>query len=220
MTVYDLNNVNLGHNIGDSCTDLLTFLSGSGYRKMSVLQQPVFETVQPGDSVTLNCTIPTQTCVGEHSVYSDMAQENPFQESFTPMETGVISVRRALRLLHRDVSTTSPRGTSASLMLGLTTVLWPHVGRYCLGMGPSWTFKVDDTACILIIFYCSTVWNIHCLAVLKVLYQCLNAHRPKGRRSYLGILPGCRIDFLVNPDHCPCLHHVQDESEKVSAVQR
>ncbi|CAB1351620.1 unnamed protein product [Coregonus sp. 'balchen'] len=23
---------------------------------------------------------------------------------------------------------TSPRGTSASLMLGLTTVLWPHVG--------------------------------------------------------------------------------------------
>ncbi|KAK6323250.1 hypothetical protein J4Q44_G00055890 [Coregonus suidteri] len=75
-----------------------------------------------------------------------MAQENPFQESFTPMETGVISVRRALRLglLHRAVSTTSPRGTSASLMLGLTTVLWPHVGRYCLGTGPSWTFKFQS----------------------------------------------------------------------------
>ena len=68
------------------------------------------------------------------SIGSDMAQENPIQESFTPMEAGVISVRRALRLglLHRAVSTTSPRGTSASLMLGLTTVLWPHVGRYCL----------------------------------------------------------------------------------------
>uniref|UniRef100_A0A4W5RHA5 Novel immune-type receptor 9 n=1 Tax=Hucho hucho TaxID=62062 RepID=A0A4W5RHA5_9TELE len=36
---------------------------------MTVLQQPVSESVQPGDSVTLNCTIHTQTCVGEHSVY-------------------------------------------------------------------------------------------------------------------------------------------------------
>nr|XP_029522628.1 uncharacterized protein LOC115133498 [Oncorhynchus nerka] len=35
---------------------------------MSVLQQPVSESVQPGDSVTLNCTIHTETCAGEHSV--------------------------------------------------------------------------------------------------------------------------------------------------------
>ena len=36
---------------------------------MSVLQQPVSESVQPGDSVALNCTIHTQTCAGGHSVY-------------------------------------------------------------------------------------------------------------------------------------------------------
>uniref|UniRef100_A0A4W5JLL2 Ig-like domain-containing protein n=1 Tax=Hucho hucho TaxID=62062 RepID=A0A4W5JLL2_9TELE len=36
---------------------------------MYVLQQPVSESVQPGDSVTLNCTIHTETCAGEHSVY-------------------------------------------------------------------------------------------------------------------------------------------------------
>ncbi|XP_031688120.1 uncharacterized protein LOC109888182 [Oncorhynchus kisutch] len=61
------------------------------------------------------------------SIGSDMAQENPIQESFTPMDTRVISVRRCLMLglLHRAVSTTSPRGTSASLMPGLNTVLWP-----------------------------------------------------------------------------------------------
>ncbi|XP_071235095.1 signal-regulatory protein beta-2-like [Salvelinus alpinus] len=41
----------------------------SGSNHMSVLQQPVSESVQPGDSVTLNCTIHTQTCAGEHSVY-------------------------------------------------------------------------------------------------------------------------------------------------------
>uniref|UniRef100_A0A8C8FN02 Ig-like domain-containing protein n=1 Tax=Oncorhynchus tshawytscha TaxID=74940 RepID=A0A8C8FN02_ONCTS len=36
---------------------------------MSVLQQPVSESVQPGDFVTLNCTIHTETFAGEHSVY-------------------------------------------------------------------------------------------------------------------------------------------------------
>ncbi|KAJ8008354.1 hypothetical protein DPEC_G00103960 [Dallia pectoralis] len=35
----------------------------------TVTQQPVSESVQPGDSVTLNCTITTETCAGEHSVY-------------------------------------------------------------------------------------------------------------------------------------------------------
>ncbi|XP_036403581.1 uncharacterized protein LOC118790695 [Megalops cyprinoides] len=35
----------------------------------TVVQQPVSEPVQPGDSVTLQCTIDTETCAGEHSVY-------------------------------------------------------------------------------------------------------------------------------------------------------
>ena len=34
-----------------------------------VIQQPVSESIQPGDSVTLKCTIQTGTCAGEHSVY-------------------------------------------------------------------------------------------------------------------------------------------------------
>uniref|UniRef100_A0A8C8BT51 Ig-like domain-containing protein n=1 Tax=Oncorhynchus tshawytscha TaxID=74940 RepID=A0A8C8BT51_ONCTS len=48
---------------------LLAFLSDSGSRNMPVIHQPVSESVQPGDSVTLNCTIHTETCAGEHSVY-------------------------------------------------------------------------------------------------------------------------------------------------------
>ncbi|XP_024229682.2 uncharacterized protein LOC112214878 [Oncorhynchus tshawytscha] len=45
------------------------FVKDSESNSMSVLQQPVSESVQPGDSVTLNCTIHTETCAGEHSVY-------------------------------------------------------------------------------------------------------------------------------------------------------
>ncbi|XP_045072065.1 uncharacterized protein LOC123485221 [Coregonus clupeaformis] len=51
---------------GDSAT---YYCGDSGFNSMSVLQQPVSESVQPGDSVTLNCTIHTETCAAEHSVY-------------------------------------------------------------------------------------------------------------------------------------------------------
>ncbi|XP_071233936.1 uncharacterized protein [Salvelinus alpinus] len=45
---------------------ILLILKGSS---KTVVQQPVSESVQPGDSVNLNCTIHTETCAGEHSVY-------------------------------------------------------------------------------------------------------------------------------------------------------
>ncbi|KAG7465273.1 hypothetical protein MATL_G00174650 [Megalops atlanticus] len=48
-----------------------TFLvvKGSEHNSRTVVQQPVSEPVQPGDSVTLQCTIDTETCAGEHSMY-------------------------------------------------------------------------------------------------------------------------------------------------------
>uniref|UniRef100_A0A8C7JGN8 Ig-like domain-containing protein n=1 Tax=Oncorhynchus kisutch TaxID=8019 RepID=A0A8C7JGN8_ONCKI len=46
-----------------------TFLNIKGSNSKTVVEQPVSESVQPGDSVTLNCTIHTETCAGEYSVY-------------------------------------------------------------------------------------------------------------------------------------------------------
>uniref|UniRef100_A0A8C7JEF9 Ig-like domain-containing protein n=1 Tax=Oncorhynchus kisutch TaxID=8019 RepID=A0A8C7JEF9_ONCKI len=123
--------------IGNTFTDIKIFLSGSASRNPTVVPQPVSESIQQGESVTLNCKKHTETCAGEHSVYW-------FRHGSGESRT----VRGALRLglLHRAVSRTSPRGTSASLMLGLTTVLWPHVGRYCLGTGPSWTSRAGPVS--------------------------------------------------------------------------
>ncbi|XP_035609135.1 uncharacterized protein LOC118368815 [Oncorhynchus keta] len=47
----------------------ILIVKDSGSKKMPVIHQPVSESVQPGDSVTLNCTIHIETSAGEHSVY-------------------------------------------------------------------------------------------------------------------------------------------------------
>uniref|UniRef100_A0A667YYG4 Ig-like domain-containing protein n=1 Tax=Myripristis murdjan TaxID=586833 RepID=A0A667YYG4_9TELE len=44
-------------------------VKSSGLNIQAVVHQSESETIQPGDSVTLNCTVHTGTCVGEHSFY-------------------------------------------------------------------------------------------------------------------------------------------------------
>ncbi|KAG9346637.1 hypothetical protein JZ751_006948, partial [Albula glossodonta] len=46
-----------------------TFLMIKEEHSKTVIQQPVSEPLQQGDSVTLQCSIHTETCAGEHSVY-------------------------------------------------------------------------------------------------------------------------------------------------------
>ncbi|XP_076581015.1 uncharacterized protein LOC143316999 [Chaetodon auriga] len=44
-------------------------VKGSGVNIPALVHQSASETIQPGGSVTLNCTVHTGTCDGEHSVY-------------------------------------------------------------------------------------------------------------------------------------------------------
>ncbi|XP_035266680.1 uncharacterized protein LOC118223799 isoform X2 [Anguilla anguilla] len=47
----------------------LMVLGSESHGRTVVLQQPKSESVQPGNSATLQCTVHTETCAGEHSVY-------------------------------------------------------------------------------------------------------------------------------------------------------
>uniref|UniRef100_A0A3Q2V354 Ig-like domain-containing protein n=1 Tax=Haplochromis burtoni TaxID=8153 RepID=A0A3Q2V354_HAPBU len=49
--------------------NIIVSVKGSGVNIKAVVQQSASETIQPGGSVTLNCTVHTGTCDGEHSVY-------------------------------------------------------------------------------------------------------------------------------------------------------
>ncbi|XP_051800074.1 immunoglobulin alpha-2 heavy chain-like isoform X2 [Acanthochromis polyacanthus] len=50
-------------------------VKGSGLNFQALVQQSASQTIQPGDSLTLNCTVHTGTCDGEHSVYWFKTQE-------------------------------------------------------------------------------------------------------------------------------------------------
>uniref|UniRef100_A0A3Q3ICP7 Ig-like domain-containing protein n=1 Tax=Monopterus albus TaxID=43700 RepID=A0A3Q3ICP7_MONAL len=54
-------------------------VEGSGVSVQAVVHQSASETIQPGGSVTLNCTVHTGTCDGEHRVYwfRDSEQSHP-----------------------------------------------------------------------------------------------------------------------------------------------
>ncbi|XP_006807258.1 immunoglobulin kappa light chain-like [Neolamprologus brichardi] len=49
--------------------NIIISVKGSGVNIKALVQQSSSETIQPGGSVTLNCTVHTGTCDGEHSVY-------------------------------------------------------------------------------------------------------------------------------------------------------
>ncbi|XP_071335539.1 immunoglobulin kappa light chain-like [Trachinotus anak] len=54
-------------------------VKGSGLNVQASVHQPGSETIQPGGSATLSCTVHTETCDGEHSVYwfKDSEESHP-----------------------------------------------------------------------------------------------------------------------------------------------
>ena len=67
---------------------------------------------------------------------SESDQINLIRTSSTLMETDVMNVKTDLTLRKAAFITSLRR--SAPLMLELTTVLWPHVERFCLEMELKW----------------------------------------------------------------------------------
>ncbi|XP_051231362.1 uncharacterized protein LOC127349546 [Dicentrarchus labrax] len=53
----------------DISESIIVSVKGSGLKIPASVHQSASESIQPGGSVTLNCTVHTGTCDGEHSVY-------------------------------------------------------------------------------------------------------------------------------------------------------
>ncbi|XP_019123712.2 uncharacterized protein LOC104939186 [Larimichthys crocea] len=63
----------------DISESITVSVKGSGLNIPALVHQSASETIQPGGSVTLNCTVHTGTCDGEHSVYwfKDSEESHP-----------------------------------------------------------------------------------------------------------------------------------------------
>uniref|UniRef100_A0AAZ3QM26 Ig-like domain-containing protein n=1 Tax=Oncorhynchus tshawytscha TaxID=74940 RepID=A0AAZ3QM26_ONCTS len=127
----------------------------------------VSESVQPGDFVTLNCTIHTETCAGEHSVYW-------FRHGSGESRPGIIYT-------HGDSSDQCEKSSEAGsptqscvynhpkriLSLSDAGTYYCAVGRYCLGTGPigiSFQVKLVESMPIV------------CKAVIKAKVCCLGLY--------------------------------------------
>ncbi|XP_023116898.3 uncharacterized protein LOC111562545 [Amphiprion ocellaris] len=58
------------------------YVNHSGLNFQTLVQQSTSKTIQPGDAVTLNCTVHTGTCDGEHSVYWFKTEEESYPGLF------------------------------------------------------------------------------------------------------------------------------------------
>ncbi|XP_045067754.1 uncharacterized protein LOC123482858 [Coregonus clupeaformis] len=155
-----------------------TVLIVKGSNSMSVLQQSVSESVQQGDSVTLNCTIHTETCAGEHSVYwfrhgsgeshpgiiynigdrSDQCEKSP--EARSPRQSCVYNLPK------RNLSL-SDAGTYYCAVASCGEILFGN-GTKLSGMV---TFDSDSQMRILVLLYIiRTGVLLCCLTILIIIY--------------------------------------------------
>uniref|UniRef100_A0A674E1K2 Ig-like domain-containing protein n=1 Tax=Salmo trutta TaxID=8032 RepID=A0A674E1K2_SALTR len=161
-------------------SDSATYYCGNSYANQVEFEEgailiPVSESVQPGDSVTLNCTLHTETCVGEHSVYwfrhgsgesrpgiiyshgdrSDQCEKSP--EAGSPTQSCVYNLPKR-NLSHSDAGTYYCAVASCGeILFGNGTKLDiqghradPLLLVYCLGVGLAFSLiLIIVLACIM-----------------------------------------------------------------------
>ncbi|XP_048884924.1 uncharacterized protein LOC125750744 [Brienomyrus brachyistius] len=131
-------------------------VTGTGRKSRTVVQQPVSDTVQPGDSVSLQCTIETGSCAGEHSVYwfrhgsgeslpgviythgnrSDECEKNP--EAGSPTRSCVYSL---------------PKGNLSLSDAGTYYCAVAMCGEMLFGNGTVVNFSGDTVALLYIVYF-------------------------------------------------------------------
>ncbi|CAI5672415.1 unnamed protein product [Oreochromis niloticus] len=123
----------------------------SDFNIKAVVQQSASETIQPGSSVTLNCTVYTGTCDGEHSIYwfKDSEESHPGL-IYTHGGRNDQCERKANKRTHTCVS-----------YLTMESPNWSHAGTYYCAVascghilfGEGTTLVFGDEAKSLVLVY-------------------------------------------------------------------
>uniref|UniRef100_A0A674E2X7 Immunoglobulin domain-containing protein n=1 Tax=Salmo trutta TaxID=8032 RepID=A0A674E2X7_SALTR len=101
---------------------------------MSVLQQPVSESVQPGDSVTLNCTIHTETCPLQ--ILKQISKLYNITKDFTG--TQHLIVKRGVDSFNLTISKTQLRDSATYYCAAI------EVGKVTFGQGADLIVKSNS----------------------------------------------------------------------------
>ncbi|XP_041724147.2 signal-regulatory protein beta-2 [Coregonus clupeaformis] len=184
---------------------------GPDSRNQHLTQQPVSESVQTGDSVTLNCTIHTETCAGEHSVYwfrhgsgesrpgiiythgdrSDQCEKNP--EAGSPTQNCVYNLPK------RNLSL-SDAGTYYCAVASCGEILFGKGTKLDVG-GPSPADLVDPKLLALI------VSNILSLIAIVVLLICMRRRKETHPQPSGPVVPSSHNQDQEDDDTLTSVHY-------------
>ncbi|XP_048884925.1 uncharacterized protein LOC125750745 [Brienomyrus brachyistius] len=148
-------------------------LTGTDSKSRTVVQQPVSDTVQPGDSVSLQCTLETGSCAGEHSVYwfkhgsgeslpgviythgnrSDECEKSP--EAGSPTRSCVYSL---------------PKGNLSLSDAGTYYCAVAMCGEILFGNGTVVNVSGDTVALLYIVYFLGAALAVTCILIVILIH--------------------------------------------------
>ncbi|XP_068443857.1 uncharacterized protein [Clinocottus analis] len=195
-------------------------VKGSGLKVPALVHQSASESIQPGGSVTLNCTVHTGTCDGPHSVYwfKDSEESHP----------GLIYTHGGRN--HQCERKPSTQTHTCVYNLPMKSLDLSHAGTYycavascghiLFGDGTTLDFK-DEDSLVLVYLLSAALTFTTILGVLLVFLLCLmnkgnhcNSTEPHGR---------CSAPFTTNEEGAQNeenIHYAVVRENKVNRSRR
>uniref|UniRef100_A0A3B4ZT38 Uncharacterized LOC103361172 n=1 Tax=Stegastes partitus TaxID=144197 RepID=A0A3B4ZT38_9TELE len=160
----------------------------SGWNIRTLVQQSASQTVQPGDSVTLNCTVQTGTCDGEHSVHWFKSEEDS--------QPGLIYTHGG----RNDQCERKPNAQTCVYNLPMKSLNLSHAGTYycavascghiLFGNGTKLDFEDEGDSLVLVYVLGAAVAFTTILSVLLLIDKintCLCGHKPDDHLCYIAL---------------------------------
>ncbi|KAK2862708.1 hypothetical protein Q5P01_002241 [Channa striata] len=196
------------------CEGTTVSVEGSGLNIPALVHQSVSETIQPGYSVILTCTVHTGTCDGEHSVYwfKDSEESHP----------GIIYTHGGSSTQCKDKSDTQTHTCVYNLPVDHAGTYYCAVGscgHILFGNGTNVDFKAEST--VLVYFLSGALAFTTILAVLLV-FSVYKIYKCKSRCAESNVTSATTSTAVTEMLHHDGenLHYAALRNQKVNKSQR
>uniref|UniRef100_A0A3P8THE2 Ig-like domain-containing protein n=1 Tax=Amphiprion percula TaxID=161767 RepID=A0A3P8THE2_AMPPE len=182
-------------------------VEGSGLNFQALVQQSASQTIQPGDSLTLNCTVHTGTCDGEHSVYWFKTEEESLPRIiYTRGGKNEQCGKKLNTQTHTCVYNLPVKNMSHA---GTYYCAVASCGHILFGNGTKLDFKLDSLVSVHVLWGALAITTI--LSVFQAFIMCVILKRNRSKCKELHSRPPSATNAEGNQDeeniHYAALKH-------------